>query len=473
MAKAAADKEDIVRVDFRFRRELAEKIEGNLASYCYQCGACAGDCPATTYSKEFNPREIMLKVLYGAGEELMTADSVLWQCTNCYNCHERCPQEVKPVEVIISLKNMLADRGICPESVLKVIQTFETTGRTTPVGPVVDKQREKFGLPALSPVPMEEIQALLAPTSKREEIVQVPARPRAAARPGTKRFAFFPGCLIPTRHPAMEFAIRRTVARLGVELVDLEGASCCPDPIYFKSKDKLSWLAVAARNLALAEVLGLDIFTNCSGCTATLSETVHLLEDDSLRNKVNARLRRIGKQYLGATRVRHIVTLLRDVAGYEAVRKSVVRPLTGLKVAIHYGCHLLKPSRIMQVDDPNDPHVLEELVQALGATPVRHRNWYLCCGKACQSEHIPSNMMHDLLSTVNEEEADLLCLICPTCYGQFDYGQLKVAKQFNEDFDTPPVYYLQLLAFAQGVPYGELGFEKQRFKPEVLRRFEK
>jgi heterodisulfide reductase subunit B len=170
--------------------------------------------------------------------------------------------------------------------------------------------------------------------------------------------------------------------------------------------------------------------------------------------------------------VRHVATVLRDVAGHEAIRDSVVRPLEGLKVAIHYGCHLLKPSRPMQVDDPNDPHVLEELVKALGATPVRHRNCSLCCGKACQSEDLPARMMHDLLAAVSDEEADLLCLVCPTCFGQFDFGQLKVARQFNEDFHTPPVYFPQLLALAQGVPYDRLGFDRQRLKPEVLRRFE-
>ena len=163
MSAAPGKKDDVVRVDFDFRRELAEKVEGNLAGFCYQCGACVGDCPATTYSSAFNPREIMLKVLYGLGEELLTEDSILWQCTNCYNCHERCPQEVKPVEVIISLKNMLADRGIYPDPVSKVIKTFEDTGRTTPVSPVVERQREKFGLPPLSPVPVEEIQQLLEP----------------------------------------------------------------------------------------------------------------------------------------------------------------------------------------------------------------------------------------------------------------------------------------------------------------------
>ncbi len=287
-----------------------------------------------------------------------------------------------------------------------------------------------------------------------------------------KRFAFFPGCLIPVRYPAMEYAIRYTLSRLGIEIVDLERASCCPDPIYFKSKDKIAWLTVAARNLTLAEDLGVDIFTNCSGCTATLSETYHLLEDEDLRAKVNQRLARIGREYRRTSRVRHIATLVRDEVGYDAVRESVLRPLDGLKIAIHYGCHLLKPSRIMQVDDPNNPTVLEDLVAALGATPVRHRNWYLCCGKAAQTEDIPANMMHDLLSTVHEEQADLLGMICPTCFSQFDFGQMKVAKQFNEDFHTPPIYYFQLLAFAQGAPYDKLGFERLRFKPECLRRFE-
>ena len=288
-----------------------------------------------------------------------------------------------------------------------------------------------------------------------------------------KRFAFFPGCLIPARHPAMEFAIRATLPKLDIELVDLEGASCCPDPIYFKSKDKLSWLAVAARNLCLAEDLGVDVVTNCSGCTATLSETYHMLADEpELKDQVNERLAKIGRTYKGTSKVRHIATVVRDEAGYETIRNSVTHPLTGLKVAIHYGCHLLKPSRIMNVDNPDDPSVLENLIRALGADPVRHRNWYLCCGKACQNEDIPNNMMHDLLGSVHDEGADVLGMICPTCFGQFDHGQMKIAKLFDEDYHTPAVYYFQLLALAQGVPYDQLGFQKQRFKPTVLQQFD-
>ena len=169
MAKQADNQKGVARINFDFRRELAQKIEGNLAGFCYQCGACVGDCPATTYSDRFNPREIMLKVLYGLGDELLGEDSVLWECTNCYNCHERCPQEVKPVEVIISLKNMLADRGIYPDPVKKIIKTFEETGRTTPLNAAVDRQRKRFGLPPMSPVPMDEIRKLIEPQDSARE----------------------------------------------------------------------------------------------------------------------------------------------------------------------------------------------------------------------------------------------------------------------------------------------------------------
>ena len=160
---AMAAPEDIVRIDFRFKRELARTLEGNLANYCYQCGACVGDCPAAHYNPHFNPRQIMLKVLYGLEDELLGDDSPLWECTNCYSCHERCPQEVKPVEVIIALKNLLAARGRAPSAVDKVIHTFETTGRTVPPSPAVDKMRARFGLPPLPEVPMDEIRALLEP----------------------------------------------------------------------------------------------------------------------------------------------------------------------------------------------------------------------------------------------------------------------------------------------------------------------
>jgi heterodisulfide reductase subunit B len=288
-----------------------------------------------------------------------------------------------------------------------------------------------------------------------------------------KKFAFFPGCLIPVRYPQMEAAIRRTLPKLGIEIVDLDGFTCCPDPIYFKSYDKLAWLTVAARNLALAEEAGLNLFTICSGCTATLSETYQQLNaNKNLKDQINERLARVGLEYRGTSTIRHVVTLIRDEVGLEAIGASVVRPLEGLKVAIHYGCHLLKPSHVMKVDDPDDPRILDDLVAAVGASPVRHGEWILCCGKACKDEEAPAQMMYDLLKSVAAVEADVLGVVCPSCFNEFDLGQVRLARQYeDESVKTPAVYYFQLLGLAQGLSLEEVGLHRHKVKAPALEKY--
>jgi heterodisulfide reductase subunit B len=271
----------------------------------------------------------------------------------------------------------------------------------------------------------------------------------------------------------MEAAIRKTLPKLGIEIVDLPGFTCCPDPIYFKSYDKTAWLAVAARNLAIAEEAGLNLFTICSGCTATLSETYQQLNTNkNLRDEINKRLARVGKQYKGTSTIRHVVTVIRDEVGLQTIAASVVRPLEGLKVAIHYGCHLLKPSHIMKVDDPDDPRILDDMVAALGATPVRHDEWILCCGKACQDETAPSRMMYDLLKSVATVDADVLGVVCPSCFNEFDLGQVKLAREYDdESLKTPAVYYFQLLGLAQGLTLEEVGLHRHKVKAPALEKY--
>ncbi len=283
------------------------------------------------------------------------------------------------------------------------------------------------------------------------------------------KLAFFPGCLIPVKYPYMEVAIRKTLPRLGIEIVDLEGLTCCPDPIHFKAADNLGWLVAATRNLCIAEEAGLDIFTICSGCTETLSEAIHMLkENPELKEQVNRRLARIGREYKGKVKVRHIVTILRDDVGVEKIKATVTRPLDKVMVAIHYGCHLLKPSDFMQVDDPDDPHVMDHLIQAIGGTTCRHQEWYLCCGRACQSQELREQMTNSVLDSVREMEADCMGMICPTCFSSFDLGQVLLARKLKGKADAPkmvpPVYYFQLLGLAQGLTPKEVGLNRHKIK---------
>jgi heterodisulfide reductase subunit B len=286
------------------------------------------------------------------------------------------------------------------------------------------------------------------------------------------KFAFFPGCMIQVRHPQMEAAVRKTVPNLGVELVDLPGLGCCPDPVFFKSLHKLDWLVLAARNLAIAEQAGLDYVTICSGCTETLAEAAHLLDEGSdLLVAVNQRLARIGVEYKGTVRARHLITVLRDDVGFETLRQSVVRPLEGVRVAVHYGCHLLKPRDIMQVDDPDNPTIFEDMLRAIGASPVDHHERVICCGKSCRDCDLPDEMTKTILGSIHEVDVDLMGVICPSCFDSFDVGQIRVTKKYGLDFKVPPVYFFQLLALAQGLEPEEVGLDKHKLKPESL--FEK
>lgn len=152
---------EVYEIDFAFREKLNAVAEGFRHNYCYQCGACVADCPANNYSNTFNPRLILLKALLGFEDELIGPDSDIWNCTNCYTCSERCPQDVRPVDVIIALKNLCVLRAQAPEVVSKIAQSVRETGITTKVTGLVDKRRQEYKLSPLKELPVDELKKLL------------------------------------------------------------------------------------------------------------------------------------------------------------------------------------------------------------------------------------------------------------------------------------------------------------------------
>jgi heterodisulfide reductase subunit B len=279
----------------------------------------------------------------------------------------------------------------------------------------------------------------------------------------------FWGCMMPLKYPQMELAIRRTFPGLGIELVEVEGFTCCPDPIYFKACDKVDWLTIAARNLAVAEATNLPLITMCSGCISTLKEAQFLMaEDAGLREEVNRRLKRVNREYHGRAQVKHAVVMIRDDLGLDVIVRSVKKPLTGLKVGIHYGCHLLKPSQIMHVDDPDYPSILDDFVTALGATPIEQKERLLCCGKGCMSDEIPLSMTESIFSAIEESGADCMGLICPTCFSSFDLGQIMLARKRGKEYNIPVIYLFQLIGLAQGLKPEDVGLHMHRVKVDKV-----
>jgi len=150
-----------VKINHAFREELGLVLEGDGVNYCYQCGACVGDCPSARFSEDFNPRQIMLAVLYGLEDEVVGPDSPVWQCSNCFTCFDRCPQDVKPIEVIIALKNLMGERGIVPKGVDRLVDGLMQTGRSAKVTSATHRRREELGLPPLPELDLEPMRKLL------------------------------------------------------------------------------------------------------------------------------------------------------------------------------------------------------------------------------------------------------------------------------------------------------------------------
>ena len=251
------------------------------------------------------------------------------------------------------------------------------------------------------------------------------------------KYAFFLGCIMPNRYPGIELAMRNIAPTLGIELLDMKGASCCPAPGVFKSFHQPTWLALAARNLCIAEELSADVTTLCNGCYATLREANTVLkENPAKKDEVNTLLREINKEFQGKIEVKHFVDVLYKEIGVEKLGKLVKKPLN-LNVAVHYGCHLLKPSRYRNVESTERPKFLDELVEVLGAKSVSYRDKMMCCGAGggvkAGSPDVSLDMAKEKIENMRKAGADLIVNPCAFCHLQFDRGQIDIRNKYGVD----------------------------------------
>jgi len=270
-------------------------------------------------------------------------------------------------------------------------------------------------------------------------------------------YCFFPGCLIRARLPHIEKSARLVLERLGVELSELEGASCCPNPIYFRDLDHEAWLTLAARNLSLAEK---PIMTLCSGCYSTFRDAEHALEKSAkLRHKIGEHLDRLGRKIPSGSRVEHFARFLFEKVGPAMLAEQVLRPLKGLKVVFHPGCHLVRPSRIHEFDDPDNPTKLEELVWALGAEVLEYPRKMLCCGFTVMGadRDLSLRMGFEKLEIMKDSGAQAVVLVCPSCMVQLDRNQRLIEQEFDTELSLPVFYLTELIGLALGESPDDLG----------------
>ena len=273
-----------------------------------------------------------------------------------------------------------------------------------------------------------------------------------------EKFALYPGCVMPTGQYAYEMSIREVIPKLGVELIDLKNFSCCGEPI--KSVNQMMTLTLSARNIAIAEKENLDIFAPCPLCHLALSETKKILDSDEIMlDRVNNLLKDEDLSYKGKSKIISILDLLYDAIGTEKIKQLVKQPLKDLKIAVHYGCHLIRPTEIGRPDDSENPQKMDKILKEIGANPVYYSEKLDCCG-ALLSVNLPDSALTKTgqkLKSVQEKGFDAFVDTCPWCHRQFDAKQVKSGETVSTKLEMPVFYLTQLIGLSFGISEDKLG----------------
>jgi heterodisulfide reductase subunit B len=289
------------------------------------------------------------------------------------------------------------------------------------------------------------------------------------------KYALFLGCAIPIKYPGFEAATRLVCERLGIELVDLP-FSCCPPPTSLKLVHYDSWLALAARNICLAEEKGLDLMTLCSGCVNTLKEANHVLkQNESKKKKVNRILEEHGHSYQGTVHVTHVLDVLYQDTLVETLIREKVRDIP-LRIGCHYGCHYFRPPKVMYPEELSDaesyvPVKMDHLLSIIGVEPMEYSRKFLCCGSplgANVDQEAGYAITRQKLSLIQERNIQALSVICPSCFEQFDMGQIVLAKRTKERPKTPIFFLTQLIGLSLGMSPKDVGLDVHRVKSRKL-----
>lgn len=258
-------------------------------------------------------------------------------------------------------------------------------------------------------------------------------------------YSYFPGCTLKNKAADLDKYARISAESLGFTLEEIPGWQCCGGE-YPMAQDEIASKLPSVRALASAKDAGHELVTLCSACYNVIKQVNNAVQSDEIVDfKVNTYLKQDEIEYHGETKVLHYLEILRDVVGWDKVKAAVKKPFTGKKIGAYYGCLLLRPSNVLQLDDPENPQLLEDFIKAIGGTPVIYSQRNECCGAYTMFEDksIPENRCEKILANAEDMGADFLVTSCPLCR----YNLIK--NKGDSKLDV--LYFTELLAEALGL----------------------
>lgn len=428
--------------------ELIIEETGSNPFKCYQCVMCSAGCPL---AEEFDlaPNQVMRSIQL---DDFAVLESrAIWLCASCQTCTTRCPQEIDVTGVMDALRIESQKRGI-PPAVPEIarfnaifMQTIKVFGRAWEAG-----LAGAFNL--ATGKPFKDF-AMGMRMFRRGKLKLLPHLARGKTRPQKQQYnsnaiAYFPGCALSVTSIEYGKSVRNIAGALDLELVEPPDWVCCGSSPAHASDSKLANV-LPMKTVAAVEQMGLDTITSpCSACYSRFKQAEHATRHrETVSETVSEAL---GYQYQGSVEVKHLLDVIVDRTGLDAVAKRVSHPLKDMKVACYYGCLITRPSSITGAENPEYPVKMDQLMATLGAKTVDWSRKTDCCGASLgiSKPEIALKLIKRIVDDAKACGAEAIVTMCPVCHLNLDSRQKDIG--FEEEIPVFQATQLMALAFGQG-----------------------
>lgn len=435
--------------------ELADRIRqatGENVYLCYHCVKCTSGCPLAEYF-DLAPNQVMRAAQLGMEDAIHQSRSP-WLCASCQTCTTRCPQGIdiaRVMDFIVSEAMSIGVEPKVPEVALfnrVFLRDVDILGRAYELGLIAEmnvRTRQPFKDLDLGIDMFRHGKINLLPEVIRKRRRKAPLAP--PSRP-VDEVGYYPGCSLHSMAKEFDTSARSVLENLGLKPIEPDGWLCCGSSPAHRVDHRLS-VQLPLESLVLIEQEGLgEVVLPCAMCFNRFRSAAHELRlDRELRESFDHEL---GYEYNDSVKISSMIDLFDQRIGLEAVKASVARPLTGLKVACYYGCLLTRPPKVTGSTEAEYPMAMDRLVEALGGTPVAWDYKVACCGASLSltQTDIVLKMSRKILANAQARGADVVVVACPMCHANLDGRQ----TQMEDLQPVPTLYITQLMAVAQGHP---------------------
>ena len=278
------------------------------------------------------------------------------------------------------------------------------------------------------------------------------------------KYAYYPGCSAHSTARDMHESCLAVSKALGIELNEIKGWTCCGASAAHQTDRKLA-ASLASANLLLAKQMGMDMVVNCAACyNRSKVANYEIINSKEIRESLADNL---GETYDGSVPVRHFIEILLKDIGPVKLRKKIVNPLKDLKVAAYYGCYLVRPPEVTNFDDPENPTIIESLIDVMGGENVEWSGKVDCCGgmQNLTRTEITVRRSAAVIEMAEAAGAECIAVACPMCQISLDVRQADMEKLLGKQYNMPVIYVTQLLGLAMGLSPTELGLNKLMVNP--------